>query len=236
MIKKIGDFIGSFCLMIVTYLPGESGQKLRYRYWKKRLRHLGENVQIDEGVLFVNPSYIHIGDNSWIDRNVVIMAGPFNSKREKRTLKNSTYPGEPGVVFIGKNCHIGTGGILSGISAGIYISDNCGMSAYCKVYALTHHYKSFADPNKTIITCPRAPAESQCIIDGAIYLGPNVGLALNCTILPGVTLPGNNGVHINSVVYKGRYPKDIRVQGDPAKKVGHKAGATENTDGQEIKG
>lgn len=222
-IKKIVDFFSSLWLMVVTYLPGEAGSRLRYRYWKKRLRHLGENAQIDEGVLFINPSYIHIGDNSWIDRNVVIMAGPFNSKREKKTVRNSMYPGEPGVVYIGKNCHIGIGTILSGISAGIYVSDNCGMSAYCKLYALTHHYKSFADPQKPVITSPRAPAESQCIIDGAIYLGPCVGLALNCTILPGVALPGNNGVHINSVVYKRRYQKDIRIQGDPAKIVGHKS-------------
>ena len=227
IIKNLRDFVKSAWLMVVTYLPGDAGSKLRFRYWKKRLRYLGENAQIDEGVFFVNPQYIHIGENSWIDKNVIIMAGPFNSKREKRTLKNSAYPGEPGVVFIGKNCHIGTGGILSGISAGIYISDNCGMSAYCKLYALTHHYKSFEDPEKVVILCPRAPAESQVLIDGAIYFGPNVGLALNCIILPGVSLPGNNGAHINSVVYKGRYPKDIRLQGDPAKKVGFRSGAGE---------
>ena len=213
--------------MIVTYLPGETGSRLRYRYWKKRLRYLGKNVLIDEGVYFYNSEYIYIDDNAWIDKNVVIMAGPFHSKREKRTLQNKSYPGEPGVVFIGKNVHIGTGGILSGISAGIYISDNCSMSAYCKLYALTHHYKSFKNPEKLISTSSRAPVESQSLIDGAIYLGPNVGLALNCALLPGVALPGNNFVHINSVVYMGRYPKDIRLQGDPAKKVGYRTGSAE---------
>ncbi|MBL8014466.1 MAG: hypothetical protein JNN05_11525 [Candidatus Omnitrophica bacterium] len=223
MFLKMKDLISSIWLMFVTHLPGDAGAKLRYGYWKKRLRHLGENAQIDEGVHFVNPGYIHIGENSWIDRNVTIMAGPYNSKREKRTLKNRHFPGEPGVVFIGKNVHVGPGCILSGISAGLYISDDCGMSANCKLYSLTHHYKSFAHPEKHVITSPRAPAESQCLIDGAIYLGPSVGLALNCVILPGVSLPGNNGVHINSVVFKGRYEKNIRIQGDPAKAIGTKS-------------
>lgn len=226
-VKKIGDFFSSFWLMIVTYLPGEAGQRLRYRYWKEKLRYLGADAKISEGVFIDQPSYVHIGENTWIDRNVVILAGPFNSKREKKTVKNASFPGEPGVVYIGKNCHVGIGSIISGISAGVYISDNCGMAAYCKLYSLTHHYKSFDKPNKLVITSTQAPAESQCLIDGAVYLGPNSGLALNCTLLPGVALPGNNGVHINSVVYKGRYEQGVRIQGDPAMLVGHKSEAAD---------
>lgn len=210
--------------MVVTYLPGESGQVLRYRYWKKRLRYLGENVKIDEGVYFSNPKYIHIDDNSWIDKNVVIMAGPFNSKRELRTIKNPSYPGEPGVVFIGKHCHIGHSNVLSGISAGLYISDYCATASNCKFYSLTHHYKSFAQPEKIVCTSGQSPAEMQCLMDGAIYLGPNVGMALNCIFLPGVTLPGHNAIHINTTVYKGRYPEYARLQGDPAKVVGDRRG------------
>ena len=39
-------------------------------------------------------------------------------------MKNEYYEGEPGVVHIGKNIHVGIGCIISGISAGVYIADD----------------------------------------------------------------------------------------------------------------
>lgn len=206
--------------MFVTYCPGEIGYILRRRFWKKRLKHLGRDVKIDIGIYFQNPSYIVIDDNTWIDRNVVIMAGLDVSNREKITKKNSLYKGEPGVVYIGRNCHIGIGCILSGISTGIHISDNCGIAAHGKLYSFSHHYRSKKDPNRFILTTPMASDEKQCLIEGAIYFGSNVGLASNCTILPGVALEDNVGVLPGSVVFLGRYPAGILVSGNPAKKIG----------------
>lgn len=213
--------------MLVTYCPGEIGYILRRRFWKKKLKYLGKDVKIDVGVYFQNPSYIAIDDNSWIDRNVIILAGLDASKREKIVKRNSLYKGEPGVVYIGKGCHIGIGCILSGISAGIYISDNCGIAAHGKIYSFSHHYRSRKDPKRLILTSPMAPDEKQCLIEGAIYFGFNVGVALNCTILPGVALEDNAGVFPNSVVFLGRYPESILISGNPAKKVGFRRKSTD---------
>ena len=105
---------------------------MRYFYYKRRLKFLGRNVKIDTGVYFQNPRFISISENCWIDKNVVILAGLDNSSREKILKRNNKYPGLPGEVFIGKNVHIGIGSIISGISSGVYISDDCGFSANCK--------------------------------------------------------------------------------------------------------
>jgi len=210
-------------LMLITYLPGPVGNKLRYLLWRKRLKYLGKNVRIDTGVYFQNPKFISIDDNCWIDRNVMILAGLDNSKREKIVLKNREFKVEPGVVFIGKNIHIGPACIISGISAGIYISDNCGLSANCKVYAFSSHYRSIKNPADTNICFgPMVPHICQCLIEGPIFLGTNTGIALNVVILPGVAIPENCFVAINSVVGYGRYNPNSIISGNPAKKTGER--------------
>ena len=47
--------------MVISYIPGQAGYKIRSNYWKKRLKYLGRNVKIDVGVHFTNPEYISIG-------------------------------------------------------------------------------------------------------------------------------------------------------------------------------
>jgi acetyltransferase-like isoleucine patch superfamily enzyme len=207
-------------VLIITHLPGDLGYALRYNYWKEKLKFLGNSVKIDTGVYFQNPFFIHIGDNCWIDKNVMILAGLDNSVREKITIKNKNYDGEPGVVHIGKNIHVGPGCIISGISAGVYISDECGFSANCKIYAFSHHYRSRKTPdNSTIHFGPMVTQDRQCIVEGPIFLGKNTGVALNAVLLPGVSIPENCFVAINSVVTLGRYSPNTILSGNPAKQT-----------------
>jgi len=117
-LRAIRTAASDLYLMLVTYLPGRTGQRLRNHYWKRRLRHLGQDVRIDQGVQILNPKFVSIGDRSWIDRDVTILAGPDLSSRERTVIANADYPGDPGVVHIGKCVHIGVASILSGISAG----------------------------------------------------------------------------------------------------------------------
>ena len=70
-------------MWFVSGLPGQLGLFLRRRYWANRLRSLGENVRIDPGVYIQNPKFVSIGDNTWIDRGVIILAGPDNSERPR---------------------------------------------------------------------------------------------------------------------------------------------------------
>lgn len=103
---------------------------------------MGKNVKIDTGIYFQNPEFIYIDDNCWIDKNVVILAGLDKSLREKSYIENQSFNGKKGTVSIGKNFHVGIGCILSGIEGGIIIKDDCGLSASCRIYSFTHHYRS----------------------------------------------------------------------------------------------
>jgi acetyltransferase-like isoleucine patch superfamily enzyme len=60
----------------ITYFPGPTGRKIRYYYWRGKFRKCGKNVLIDEGVIIQGPEYISIGDNVWIDKYSILMAGP----------------------------------------------------------------------------------------------------------------------------------------------------------------
>ena len=215
--------LADFRLMLVTHWPGTTGYRLRHSFWKKRLRFLGENVLLDTGIHFQNPGLIEIEDNCWIDRNVVIMAGLDLSEREKIVKRNKQFPGVPGVVHIGKNVHVGPGCLLSGISSGIFISDDCGLSANTKLYAFSHHYRSKKTPSDTAISFgPLVSQARQCLMEGSIYLGSNTGIALNCVILPGASFAENCFVAINSVVSGGSFQPNSMIAGNPAKRVGER--------------
>lgn len=218
--KKPGLF-ASLWLMVVTHLPGRKGRRLRYNYWKKRLKFLGHDVRLDTGIYFQEPAFIEIDDNCWIDRNVTIMAGPHDSARERVTLRNPEYPGAPGVVHIGKSVHIGTGCILSGISAGIYISDDCGLASDTKLYAFSHHYRSRKSPaDQTFHFGPRAAHERQCLLEGPIFLGKNTGVAVNSILLPGASIPENCFISVASVVSRQSFKPNTVISGNPAKAIG----------------
>jgi len=204
--------------MFISYLPGTAGVVLRYRYWRKRLRYLGKNVKIDVGVYFQNPEHISIGDNSWIDRGVIILAGPDKSKRERRYIPNPDYQLEKGEVYIGKYVHISPYVTISGIG-GVYISDECGIAAGSKIYSFSQHYRSDKAPGRQdIIFGPQVSHEQQFVIEGPIYLGKNVGVAMDSIILPGVSIGDNSFVALKSVV-KDSFGENSIVAGNPAKKV-----------------
>lgn len=222
-LKMLVELIKGIYTIVISYLPGQIGFRLRYRFWKGKLRHIGKHVKIDTGVYFQNPDFVSLDDNCWIDKNVIILAGLDSSEREKFIRENREFKGESGVVYIGKNVHVGVGCIISGISAGIYISDDCTFSAYCKIYAFSHHYRSMRDSKNTNISFGSMVShDRQCLIEGAIFLGSNTGVALNAVILPGVSIPENCFVTINSVLHSGQYTSNSVITGNPAKKIGER--------------
>jgi acetyltransferase-like isoleucine patch superfamily enzyme len=222
LFKNSPEWLESLEEMAITYLPGPQGHALRYRYWKKRLKYLGENVLLEVGVYLQNPGFISIDDNAWIDRNVILLAGHDDSRREK-VRRGEDGRVEPGCVHVGKNIHIGPYCILSGISGGIFLSDDCGISANAKLYAFTHHFRSQAHPGDASFRFnPRVAQERQCLIEGPIYLGANTGVALNSVILPGTSIEENCFVAINSVVGPGRFEPNSLIAGQPAKRIGRR--------------
>lgn len=218
-IKKLLRIIIDPLIVMIIYWPGSIGYKIRYIYYKKKFRHLGKNVLIDVGVYLSNPQNISIGDNCWIDRGVTILAGNDKSSREKYFRNNYSFKGISGDVIIKNNVHIGINCIISGISAGILIENNCCMSAESKIYSFTHHYCSKKNPADTQFCFgSMVPSDKQCIIEGPVTLEENVGIALHSIILPGTLIKSNSFVAINSVV-TGIYETNSYISGNPGRLV-----------------
>lgn len=204
--------------IFITYLPGPIGYVLRYWFWKRRLKYLGKKVLIDVGVYFQKPHYILIDDHCWIDRGVILLAGPDPSNRARRSLLNDKFPLEPGTVYIGKNVHIGPYSVISGIG-GIYISDDCGLASGFKAFSFSHHYRSEEFPaDRSFLFAQPVAQEKQYMIEGPIFLDRNVGAAVNSTILPGVSIGKDSFVTINSVV-SSSFEENSLIAGNPAKRI-----------------
>jgi acetyltransferase-like isoleucine patch superfamily enzyme len=215
-------------LQLITNMPGVVGFGLRRRYWSKRLKALGDGTIIDIGVHFQNPEFISIGSRCWVDRNVVVLAGLDTSDREKIVLENPQYTYEKGEVFIGDSVHVGVGSIVSGISAGVYIANDCCLTAGCCLYAFSHHYKSKNNPHDSSFSFgSMVEHQRQCLIEGAIFVGRNTGIALHSIVLPGASISENSFVTVGSVVKNGRYAPNSILDGNPAKSVGPRFDADE---------
>lgn len=204
--------------MVFSDVPGPLGQRLRYWLWKRRLKFLGKGVIISEGVYFQNPQYISIDDNCWIDRGVMILAGPDRSARPRRLIPNREFQLERGHVHIGKRVHVGPFAIISGIG-GVHISDDCGLASGFRAYSFTHHFRSDDNPSdRSVHFSPLVDHSSQYMIEGPIFLDANVGAALNVVILPGVSIGEDSFINIGSVVTTSIEPNSL-ISGYPAKRI-----------------
>jgi len=198
--------------------PGPLGFRLRYAFWKKRLKFLGNQVQIDIGVYFQNPQYISIDDKVWIDKGVIILAGPDKSQRKRRLIRNNNFTLKRGEVHIGKSVHVGPYTIISGIG-GVYISDESTLSANVRIYSFSHHYNSDENPSdKRIGFGSMIDNGMQFMIEGPVFLGRNVGVAISAKLLPGVSIRKDSFVTIGSVV-NSSFKENSLIAGNPAERI-----------------
>lgn len=214
------NLLGALYLAILQHLPGQPGFTVRYRYYKRRMKSLGNDVRIDVGVYIERPEYVSIGDHCAIDRGTLILSGPDQSKRETRSLTNHAYAGRRGEVSIGQDTHISSGCIISG-RGGVSIGAGCGLSSNVTIHSLSHHYRSHAKRgNRRVFVTPLVAQEQQALIEGPVVIEDNVGLALNAAVLPGVHIGPESFVSINAVVHPGsRFPPNSIIGGDPARRV-----------------
>lgn len=218
--RHLVRLLGGLWLLAVTYMPGDYGARLRAWYYGSRLKHLGEGVRLDVGVQIEGAEWISIGDHTWIDKFVVLVAGPPGIGERKVARKdNPSFAGVEGEVRIGRNCHIAPFCVLVG-HGGISIADHCGIGSGGKVYSFSHHYRNPLDPDDAFPYryTPFAPEAEQ-----ALYLGPAVmeeysGLAVNSIMLPGSTIGRNSWVLVDSVVL-GAVPPNAIAAGNPASPV-----------------
>lgn len=218
--RRLAQLLGGLWLLVVTYLPGDFGAKLRDSYYRPRLKHLGQGVLLDVGVQISQPELVSIGDHTWIDKYVIILAGPAGHGERKMARKeNPSFTGAAGEVLIGRDCHIAPFSILVG-HGGISIGNSCGVASGSRLYSLSHHYRNPLDPSDRFMYSftPMVPECEQALYVGPVVMEDNTCLALNSSMLPGSTIGRNSWVGVSSVVLEA-IPADSIAAGNPAKLV-----------------
>lgn len=206
----------------ITYgFDNKVGYVLRPAYWKARVARLGKDVRIDVGAKAINWHNITIGDNSWIDRNVFLIAGKSGSPNFEGPFylkQNRSFKGKRGELIIGKGCHIEPNVVIQSIG-GVEIGDYSGVASGAKIYTLSNHYRNLERDDGIIYKfTPLAPPKEQSFIEGPVVFQGNNAIGLNSVVLPGVTIGKNSWVGICSYVIKDIPPNSIAI-GCPAQVV-----------------
>lgn len=170
---------------------GPVGARVRAAYWRTRLRAMGRGVTIGIGVKIVNPEWVTIGDDTWIDDYVIILGGPpGRGGRRIVTRDNPDFVGAEGEVNIGPRCHIAPFVICSG-HGGLSIGAESGIASGAKLYSLSHHVANRAAPDtreEPYLWSPRVPGHRQTLVAGPVVLEEATGVGLNSVVLPGSTI------------------------------------------------
>lgn len=201
----------------ITHLEGSIGRKLRYAYYKKRMKHLGNSVIIDTGVIISNPAFVSVDEHTHLDRYCHLIGSPPNLDLSYRALKERhlNQSIEKGSITIGKECHIGQYALIVGYY-GVSIGDNCTMSEGSKAYSLTSlPYHPFQAGRR--VSIQPYIGESPTLA-GSVILGRNVWLGLNSIVQPGVFMAEDSFLKTNSVITTS-CASNAYMEGIPAKQT-----------------
>lgn len=202
----------SFYKTVFLNDDSEYAVKVRKDYYKTKLKHMGENVQIGKGVKFVNPEYISLGDNVRICDDVTLIArgeggitlgnGVWLNER----VYLDTESADTGYIKIEDKVYIGTGTTLFG-HKGLEIGDNVLLA---QNITLTPYSHIFDDPERNIIT--QGGHSEKVTIGRDSYIGMGVDIMYSGNIGEGSV------VGAGSVVVKSIPPYSVAV-GNPAKVI-----------------
>ncbi|PWU00010.1 MAG: hypothetical protein C5B52_09565 [Bacteroidetes bacterium] len=206
MIKTI---ILSFFEDCIRNCSGPIGRKFRQWYYRGRLGSCGRNVKIDTGVYFENPKEISLGDNVWIDKNCILIAGTLN-KKNTRFVNQANSNGSLGKIKIGSNSHIGIGTVMQG-HGGITTGEFFTTSAYCRIYSFSNDYKQIHHGTQDSSEF----GESHYVV-GPVEIGKNVWLGLNVSVIS-CNLGNDSFILPHSVVYHSIDANSV-AGGNPASK------------------
>ncbi|MGQ9847799.1 MAG: hypothetical protein ACUVQP_09935 [Bacteroidales bacterium] len=220
MLKKIKRAYNDIIISFITHISGPTGRKIRYWYWKKRFKKCGKNVFIDEGVIIQNPEWISVGDNVWIDRYCVLLAGKPDENKSSKVFyikENPDYKYERGELVISDNVHIAPFCTIQA-HGGVFIGKNVGLASGSKVYSLSHHYRNPSDKLDLFEYrfTPMAPKSEQALISAAVVIKDNCAVGLNCVILPGTILEEGTWLGVSSYI-SGKTEKSSIYSSDSAK-------------------
>lgn len=204
------SFIKSVLMLLIIYLPGKTGNKLRCFFYRNKFKNFGKNVFIGTGVKFIGYDMISLGDNVKIDDNCLIETGTnlIGNIKHKKINKSPVSRGE---IVIRSNIHICRNVELIGYG-GLFIGENSVLSSSCKLYShsnLPNDYK-----NKSLYVS-LMPYENSFFINGPIVISNNVWLGLEVIVNAGVIINDHAFVIMKSVVIYD-IPSNTVAKGFPA--------------------
>lgn len=209
LLRKISELTFSLIETLLRNLSGNLGRSLRRFYYSRKFASCGENLIIDEGVVINGAKNIYIGDNVWIDRYCILIAGKVNFKELKvKKISNKDFLNEEGELHIGSDVHLAPQCVVQSLG-GIQIGDEFTASAGCKIYSLSNDVGNcfHGTHSKREIAYVLSP----------IVIKKNVWVGLNSCVLGG-TIESNSFIAPNSVVLTNLEENSFAI-GNPAKKV-----------------
>lgn len=170
--KLLVNFFNDFILAFVTTMPGETGIRLRHRYYSRRGAQLAKNVKLHEGVT------IECAQNCILDQGATLFAG------------TTLAIGNGGSFKMGKRSHIG---------AQCYVLVGDGSVEIGNGTAIGPHTQLIACSNSFSGNSPIAGrAESGVIkIGDDVLLGagvvvlPDITISSHCVVGAGAVVTGN---------------------------------------------
>ena len=202
----------NFMLSLFINTSSPYAAKVRREYYKKKMKHMGDNVYIGSGVKIVNPQYITLGNNVIIGDNVTLIAAGEGGivLGDNVCIKDRVYldseRDETGYIHVGNNTYIGTGTTLHG-HMGLEIGDHCLLAQNITMTPYSHHYE---DPNHDI-----AVQGGHC---RKVTIGRDVYIGMSTTILYSGDIGEGSVIGSGSVVVKPIPPYSVAV-GVPAKVI-----------------
>ena len=175
-------------------------------------------MRIDTGVIIENPGWISIGDDVWIDKYVILSAGPVVFSKEDIIKRKCNWISNvnEGELTIGSRCHIGAFNILQA-HGGIKIGSDVTTSAFVKVYSLSN--MSNNPSNLEEITFANCLAKGKvAYIIGPVEIENGVWIGLDSIILPGVKIGEYSFIRSKSLVISNIERNSV-AGGNPARRI-----------------
>ncbi|WP_275974180.1 acyltransferase [Argonema galeatum] len=207
---------------LVGWIPLKPGRVLRSFLYRLILGRLGNSVQIEPGVEFVNADCVEIGNGTKIDRYVRLRNVGRDSKicvgnwvRLNRAADIKLHSGGSGYIEIGDYTSIGPYTCMTGRH--IKIGKYCLIAPHVGIFANNH---VFTDPTVPIVQ--QGHTYKGIVIEDDCWLGSGV------KVLDGVTIGRGSVIGSGAVVNKDIPPYSIAV-GVPAKVISKRDGAPSNS-------
>ncbi|GGB60482.1 acyltransferase [Shewanella inventionis] len=144
----------------------------------------------------------------------VVLNSDFKKSNTALTFRCKFITGYNGKIIVGKNT------MFNGVCVVSYdeviIGDNCQIASSTMIADTNFHP---VEPFQRELQVSGKPFSLESVKHEKIFIGNNVWIGWNCTILKGVEIGENSIVAAGSVVTSGKYPSNCIIAGNPSKVV-----------------